>query len=121
MIGSSSMGSIVSLNCELVGYISEEDIAIEWYRNDDLVKTIPDKYYITTADGTDSGNMLVTSEGTIVQSLVSSLHIYTTSDMDEMYECVTVGDLDVYANFTLDGNNQGQTGHKYAICLCIWS
>lgn len=98
------MENTVSLNCELVGYISNKDVIIEWYKNGNLVETIPDQYYITTTNGNNSKNYrIVNSEGEITQSIISSLHIYTT-DVAGDYECIVFGDSDVYANFTLDGN-----------------
>lgn len=91
----------IILSCELTGYIQSD--MIEWFKDGDPIMTIDHRYYIITSN--HRPNALVTSDGMIAHSIISSLHIIITTGnigITGEYECAVFDDSHALSgNFTL--------------------
>ena len=95
----------VAFTCELSGYLSNM-AEIKWRRNGQMIISVPGKYSIIMSRG--EINNTIDIEGVLMESMISTLTIYTLLEPDSgSYQCTTPGGdiLDLHLRYYSKDND----------------
>ncbi len=96
-----SKGSLVSLSCEVYGYLQRSLSDITWRVNNEIILTNNPAFTITTTEGT---KLIQNGGAFLTASIISQLtFVWNASTQDQVYVCEFQGRLEVFFISTIPG------------------